>query len=76
MVNELAKANDRDAKPIVVVVSPLVALMEDQVKEAEKLGVCAGQLGVHDDHCTAFAADPKRPQRRIVNDYTQHSFEL
>ena len=37
VVNELAKANDRDAKPIVVVVSPLVALMEDQVKEAEKL---------------------------------------
>ena len=37
LVNELAKANDRDAKPIVVVVSPLVALMEDQVKEAEKL---------------------------------------
>ena len=34
----------------VVVVSPLVALMEDQVKEAEQLGVCAGQLAVH-DHC-------------------------
>jgi hypothetical protein len=41
------------------------------VREAERLGVRAGQLGVHDDHCTAFAADPKRPQRRIVNDYTQ-----
>uniref|UniRef100_A0A8C5BW69 DNA 3'-5' helicase n=1 Tax=Gadus morhua TaxID=8049 RepID=A0A8C5BW69_GADMO len=35
--------------PIVIVVSPLVALMEDQVKEAEQLGVRAGQLGVHDD---------------------------
>jgi len=36
VVNELAKANDRDAKLIVVVVSPLVALMEDQVKDAER----------------------------------------
>ena len=49
MVKELAKANARNANPIVVVVSPLVALMEDQVKEAEQLGVRAGQLGVHDD---------------------------
>ncbi|KAK9977185.1 hypothetical protein ABG768_019006 [Culter alburnus] len=36
-------------KAIVVIVSPLVALMEDQVKEAEKLGLCAAQLGVHND---------------------------
>lgn len=49
VVKELAKANASDAKPIVVVVSPLVALMEDQVKEAEKLGVRAVQLAVHDD---------------------------
>ena len=49
VAKELAKPNTSDAKPIVVVVSPLVALMEDQVKEAEKLGVRAGQLGVHDD---------------------------
>nr|XP_055036892.1 ATP-dependent DNA helicase RecQ-like [Misgurnus anguillicaudatus] len=47
VVKEMAKASG--AKPIVVVVSPLVALLEDQVKEAEKLGVRAGQLGVHDD---------------------------
>ena len=49
VVKELGKANAGDAKPIVIVVSPLVALMEDQVKEAEQLGVHAGQLGVHDD---------------------------
>ena len=36
-------------KAIVVIVSPLVALMEDQVKEAAKLGLCAAQLGVHND---------------------------
>ena len=64
-MNVLAKANDRDTKPIVVVFSPLVALMEDQVKEAEKLFPYRAVAG---DHCTAFAADPKRPQRRIVND--------
>ena len=33
MGKELAKANASNANPIVVVVSPLVALMEDQVKE-------------------------------------------
>jgi ATP-dependent helicase YprA (DUF1998 family) len=33
VVKELAKANASNANPIVVVVSPLVALMEDQVKE-------------------------------------------
>ncbi|KAK2917148.1 hypothetical protein Q8A67_001522 [Cirrhinus molitorella] len=38
-----------EANPIVVIVSPLLALMEDQIKEAEKLGVTAGQLGVHDE---------------------------
>ena len=31
--------------PIIVVVSPLVALMEDQIREAGKLGVSAMQLG-------------------------------
>ena len=35
-----------DCNPIYIVVSPLVALMEDQVKEATKLGVTAVQLGV------------------------------
>ena len=33
VVKELAKANASNANPIVVVVSPLVALMEDQVNE-------------------------------------------
>lgn len=36
-------------KPIVIVVSPLVALMEDQVKEAPKFGVSAAQLGRNDE---------------------------
>ena len=35
--------------PVVVVVSPLVALMKDQVREAEKLGLTAFQLGVNGD---------------------------
>ncbi|KAM4539460.1 putative ATP-dependent DNA helicase RecS [Odontesthes bonariensis] len=34
---------------IAIVVCPLVALMEDQVREAKKLGVRAGQLGVDDE---------------------------
>ncbi len=34
---------------IIVIVSPLVALMDDQVKEAAKLDLCAAQLGVHND---------------------------
>ncbi len=32
-----------------MIVSPLVALMDNQVKEAAKLGLCAAQLGVHTD---------------------------
>ncbi|XP_019624894.1 PREDICTED: ATP-dependent DNA helicase Q-like SIM isoform X1 [Branchiostoma belcheri] len=36
--------------PIVIVVSPLVALMEDQVKEAAKLGITAAQLGGTSDN--------------------------
>ncbi len=32
-----------------MIVSPLVALMDDQVKESAKLGLCAAQLGVHND---------------------------
>ncbi len=32
-----------------MIVSPLVALMDDQVKEAAKLSLCATQLGVHND---------------------------
>ncbi len=32
-----------------MIVSPLVALMDDQVKEAAKLGLCAAQLVVQND---------------------------
>ncbi len=32
-----------------MIVSPLVALVDDQVKEAAKLSPCAAQLGVHND---------------------------
>ncbi len=39
----------KSGKAIIVIVSPLVALVDDQVKEAEKLGLCAAQLGVHND---------------------------
>ncbi|KAL1268431.1 hypothetical protein QQF64_033794 [Cirrhinus molitorella] len=49
VAKELARMDVSEANPIVVVISPLLALMEDQIKEAEKLGVTAGQLGVHDD---------------------------
>ncbi len=36
-------------KAIIVIVSPLVALMDDQVKDSAKLCLCAAQLGVHND---------------------------
>ncbi len=39
----------KSGKAIIVIVSPLVALMDDQVKEAAKLGLCVAQLGVHND---------------------------
>lgn len=39
----------KSGKEIIVFVSPLVALMDDQVKEAAKLGLCVAQLGVHND---------------------------
>ncbi len=39
----------KSGKAIIVIVSPLVALMDDQVKEAAKLGLCAAQLVVHND---------------------------
>ncbi len=39
----------KSGKAMIVIVSPLVALMDDQVKEAAKLGLCAAQLGVHND---------------------------
>ena len=35
--------------PVVIVVSSLFALMEDQVKEATEMGITAMQLGVHDE---------------------------
>ncbi len=33
----------KSGKAIIVIVSPLVALMDDQVKEAAKLGLCSAQ---------------------------------
>ena len=52
-------------KPIIIVVSPLVALMEDQIKEAAKFGVTALQLGVHcerdimDGNCSIVFGSPE-----------------
>ncbi len=43
------KLRPKSGKAITVIVSPSVALMDDQVKEAAKLGLCAAQLGVHND---------------------------
>ena len=33
--------------PLLIVVSPLLALMQDQIREANRLGLTAFQLGVH-----------------------------
>ncbi|KAI8511020.1 hypothetical protein Bbelb_119360 [Branchiostoma belcheri] len=43
--------------PIVIVVSPLVALMEDQIKEASKFGVSAAQLGKSDEEILSGKAE-------------------
>ncbi|CAB1439752.1 unnamed protein product [Pleuronectes platessa] len=45
----VAKKMGHNENPVVIVVSPLVALMEEQVKEATEMGVTAMQLGVHDE---------------------------
>ncbi len=37
----------KSGKAIIVIVSPLVSLMGNQVMEAAKLGLCAAQLGLH-----------------------------
>ncbi len=39
----------KSGKVITVIVPPLVSLMDDQVMEAAKLGLCAAQLGLHND---------------------------
>ncbi len=39
----------KSGKAIIVIVYPLIALIDDQVKEAAKLSLCAAQLGVHND---------------------------
>ncbi len=39
----------KSGKAIFVTVSPLVAFMDNQIKEAAKLGLCAAQLGVYND---------------------------
>uniref|UniRef100_A0A8C6LNV6 Helicase ATP-binding domain-containing protein n=1 Tax=Nothobranchius furzeri TaxID=105023 RepID=A0A8C6LNV6_NOTFU len=43
----VAKRMGLSENPLVVIVSLLIALMEDQVKEANKLGLTAMQFGVH-----------------------------
>lgn len=45
----VAKEMKPNENPVVVLVSPLLALMEQQVIEATKLGVIAMQLGVNSD---------------------------
>ncbi|ROL28095.1 ATP-dependent DNA helicase Q-like 3 [Anabarilius grahami] len=45
----VAKKMGRNENPVVIVVSPLVALMENQVKEATEMGITAMQLGVQDE---------------------------
>ena len=40
----VAKKMGRNENPVVIVVSPLVTLMEDQVKEATGMGITAMQL--------------------------------
>ncbi|XP_076146136.1 putative ATP-dependent DNA helicase Q1 [Alosa pseudoharengus] len=45
----VAKKMGHNENPLVIVVSPLVALMEDQVKEATEMGITAMQLGVNDE---------------------------
>ncbi len=57
-------------KAIIVIVSPLVALMDDQVKEAAKLGLCAAQLAVHNDREIMegnFSLIFGRPESWILN---------
>ena len=48
----VAKKLELSENPVVIVVSPLVALMEEQIREATSLGLTAFQLGVHDDDDT------------------------
>ncbi|ROK23451.1 ATP-dependent DNA helicase Q-like 3 [Anabarilius grahami] len=45
----VAKKMGRNENPAVIVVSPLVTLMENQVIEATEMGITAMQLGVHDE---------------------------
>ncbi|CAB1431581.1 unnamed protein product [Pleuronectes platessa] len=45
----VAKKMGHNENPVVIVVSPLVSLMEDQVKEATEMGITAMQLSEHDE---------------------------
>ncbi|CAB1423608.1 unnamed protein product [Pleuronectes platessa] len=45
----VAKKMGHNENPVVIVVSPLVTLMEDQVKEATEMGIMSMQLGVQDE---------------------------
>lgn len=46
VVKEMGRVQD----PVVIIVSPLIALVEDQIREAEKLGVTGMQLGGRNDN--------------------------
>ena len=45
----VAKKLEPSKTPVVIVISPLNALMEEHVREANSLGLTAFQLGVHSD---------------------------
>ncbi|CAB1431311.1 unnamed protein product [Pleuronectes platessa] len=59
----VAKKMGHNENPVVIVVTPLVALMEDQVKEATAMGITAMQLGVHDECNKTPAAQPRHKDR-------------
>ena len=55
-----------DINPIVIIVSPLIALMDDQIKEASKLGIVAMKLGdvgsendIQQGHCQLVFGSPE-----------------
>lgn len=62
LVDKLMRLSEN---PLVVVVSPLIALMEDQVKEAKKFGLSALQLGdpeevqIQSGQCQIVFGSPK-----------------
>ena len=61
----VAKRMGLSENPLVVIVSPLIALMEDQVNEATKFGLSARQLGkgdqeeIRSDRCQLLYGSPE-----------------